>query len=192
MVFSNLDFSSSISNESDNLFTVGFFSHFDLNCFVISFRIGLRKNLSHVQKELRIILIGGNAENAKACRESLLNYICLSEINIQISGFCNSDELIQWFIKCNLGITGLERHALGKSSSVAAFLDFGLPLAAPAYNIKFSKTSSFVIQDLDSLIITEPNLERIMLVKKFGFKWKRYINATTVARNFINDLISIR
>jgi glycosyltransferase involved in cell wall biosynthesis len=170
--------------KSDDQFIVGFFSQISYDKAIVDFLQSLHNKLIKENKQLKIILIGG--EKNKMIKFSNL-YKGL--FDVEHTGFLEFNEISETIGKCAMGVTPVPRHALGKSGSVAAFLAHGVPVAAPVVDSSISsKYIGFYSDKLRASIIDEFNFEKYanaIVSAKFASK---EIKLTNIAQKFIYDL----
>lgn len=110
---------------------------------------------------------------------------------IETTGFLNAECVSKVLRSCDLGITPVPRHLLGKSGSVAAFLSHGVPVAAPVIQKEFTRwhIGSFVNSVKKSIIIN-PDWKEYKLARTQVQAVAENINVSAIAKLFCTDLAS--
>lgn len=114
---------------SGEAFRLGFFSQF-IPERVIPFIRELAGWLRETDgRRLEIHLLGGGAAKVADTRRVLTAQ--LPDATVIATGFLPADALSRELSNLDLGITPVDHHLIGKSGTVAAFLNHGIPVAAP-------------------------------------------------------------
>ncbi len=173
----------------DGVFRVGFFNQVDSSASIVTFLIELKKQLAARNLKLELVFVGGAVTKMKEAGGQL-EKLDIFDAPIVYTGFLQNDELSAALQSCSLGITPVPRHALGKSGGVAAFLLHEVPVAAPNVHPRFKENEiGFNAVELCSVIVLEPNLEKILTLRKTMGAAKNEIQLSTVAKKFLSDLI---
>jgi hypothetical protein len=188
-LFSNIEVCSPPATAGAAL-KVGFFSQAAASLPIVSFLGTLRNNAVAAGKDVELLFIGGNAEMMKEAGEGFLKKgLFLNKIFY--TGFLPPDGISAALQGCSLGITLVPRHALGKSGSVAAFLQHGVPVAAPVVlKGKDDRDIGFFSRDLCSAILISPDLHALAVAKQSAMKAKCAIDVKVITRIFIRALNS--
>ncbi|WP_154652600.1 hypothetical protein [Flavobacterium rivuli] len=178
----------SVANE-DGFFNVGFFSQVTYREEIIEFLKELSLTCNKSNLKLNIRIIGGNSNRAKIFIDQITN---VKDINCTIrhTGFLDVKGVSAELLNCNLGITPVPGHLLGKSGSVAAFLNHGVPVAAPFIKDGYQDEGiGFFDEKLISSVVVKPQIENIEEAKKNAFCAHTVIDIPVIAQKFINDLL---
>jgi hypothetical protein len=177
------------TEENQNKLVIGFFSQVECCESVISFLSIIGQKALSQQVPIEIILIGGNQVRMKHFGEFLEKSLVCLKAKITYTGFLSASELSHAIQNCSIGISSLPRHALGKSGSVAAFLEHGIPIAAPCTGGKYGgKRIGFFSPELQSTIMTDPDITALVKLKHKLSKAKEEISVTKVTQTFIADI----
>lgn len=189
-LFSNIsppiNFLQSINN---NRFRWVFFSQVDTSPEIINF-INIF-NIELLEKGIspELIIIGNN-------RNRMLGYVeefkekCPLFVNIECTGFLSENEISIELKYCNLGITPVPSHGIGKSGSVAAFLAHGIPVAVPIVIREYANHGiGFFDKNWKSAIITNPSVNEIQNAKIIAETFKHSFTVDNICELFIKDLI---
>lgn len=110
-------------------YRIGFFSQMELYPEVLTFIRQLKDWLIKKNRKLEIVLLGGSEDKMRSVAASLSRHF--PDSTITPLGFLAEKELSKQLGALDLGITPVRNHDIGKSGTVAAFLNHGLPVAAP-------------------------------------------------------------
>lgn len=188
-LFSNFAISEFIDNiVHPRIFRVGFFSQVGVSDVIISFLIALKEQAAIKEMEMEVLFIGGEETRSKAVG-SILESRCSLKDRIKYTGFLQPKEVSSALQSCSLGLTPIPRHVLGKSSSLAAFIAHGVPVAAPNVHVDHSPSEiGFFSSKLKSSIVIEPNLHCVELAKAAAITAKSDIHVVSVSKKFLADL----
>ncbi len=189
-LFSNIN--RSVENDSefnDNNFTIAFFSQIDTSEKVISFINEISKKIkAATERYCKLLLIGGNKDKNKIAYQVFKDK-CTSIDEIICTGFLDEYEISKVISSCNLGITPIPHHALGKSGSIATFFLHGIPVAAPLCEEDYAQFGiGFFDSDLRDAILTEPDLNKFKDASIAASKAKDLIELSKVGIRFCEDL----
>ena len=121
--------------------------------------------------------------------KSFFNQLCPDLKSISCTGFLNELEISRHLSKCDLGITPVPQHALGKSGSVAAFLCHGLPVASPIINNQFSNFGiGFFNRICCSAVIENADMKSYNIAWEFALKTISILDTASVANCFLLDI----
>tara|TARA_R110002096_G_scaffold68159_5_gene164781 strand:+ start:13684 stop:14805 length:1122 start_codon:yes stop_codon:yes gene_type:complete len=171
-----------------NSVIIGFFSQVSLHISIVSFIKAINEQIVLQNKKLVIKLIGGNKKRNEQF-EKYIKELVHGNIDVEITGFLDSIKLSSQLKSCDLGLTIVPRHALGKSGSVAAFISHGVPVAAPVV-LKDYKTMDigFFNSKLKLAILTKPDLLLIKEKKKAAIDSKDLVSLSKITTIFLRDL----
>jgi glycosyltransferase involved in cell wall biosynthesis len=174
---------------SSNVFRVGFFSQTQVDDCIITFLEQLKKLLEDHQIMLEVLFIGG--KNGKAnVAATVLNDLSTLKDQISLTGFLEDAELSMVLQTCDLGITSVYKHGLGKSGSVAAFIAHGVPVAAPRTHANYSPTQiGFGSNQLSLSIVSSADLNMIEQARKNVLAAAKQIDITFINEKFLSELI---
>ena len=130
-VFSNIkkvDFTDFSKDNSS--FKIGLFSRVKSTDKIIQVLEHLSLFLKKNNKTLQIVFLGGEKAAIENFQKKTIQ-IKKIDAKIIIKGFLKDKIISEELQKLDLGITPVPIHALGKSGSVAAFLEHGIPIIAP-------------------------------------------------------------
>lgn len=187
-LFSNIPVQNNRKGRIDKaIFRVGLFSHVDVNDNIIRFIQDIEQVLFEKKILLELLLIGSNKKVMMfgAMLEKLLD----GQAIIRYTGFLQSEEVSLIIQSCDIGLTSLPRHELGKSGSVAAFISHGVPVAAP--NIDYSKKIKeppFYSDTICSAIITDADYMAISKAKEAACTVKVEIEISDIVKKFLTDI----
>lgn len=192
-LFSNIPLFTNDTNAIDrNKIKIGFFSQMEMSDSILKFIKTLEENLNDKALHLEILLFGGSQATANTCKQILEEESTLRN-KIILKGHLCDKELSLTLQECNLGMTPVPRHALGKSGSVAAFISHGVPVAAPNIHHGFLPGEiGFFDPAICLSIITEPDKNSIHAAAKAALAARSKIDLTTIAKTFISDLIVVK
>jgi hypothetical protein len=176
-----------IESLADGVFRVGVFSQIHIDNSIIDFLKSLQHRLNKKGIFLEILLIGDNdrlrdfgafLENSEVFKET-----------VQYTGFLKDTAVSNAIRSCNIGVTSIPRHALGKSGSVAAFLAHGIPVAAPLTHVNANEDPFFSLKLCQSIII-DPDISSCRDAIKAALASKEEIEISKIAETFFKDLCS--
>jgi glycosyltransferase involved in cell wall biosynthesis len=189
-LFSNIsppiNFSQSIA---DKRFRWAFFSQVDTSPEIINFINVFNVELLEKGISPELIIIGNN-------KNKMLGYVeefkakCPLFAHIACTGFLSENEISIELKYCNLGITPVPLHGIGKSGSVAAFLAHGIPVAVPIVMREYSNDGiGFFDKNWKGAIITNPSVNEIQNAKIIAQTYKDSFTVNNICELFIKDLI---
>ena len=188
-LFSNIEVACQPGELYPSVLRVGFFSQAAANPFVISFLKNLSKNAEASGVGLELLFIGGDPDRMKMAGDAIGRSGNFKH-PILYTGFLPAEGISAALQSCSLGITLVPRHALGKSGSVAAFLQHGIPVAAPviqpgldAMEIGFFSTS------LCSAILLTPDVNALAIAGKAATAAKNEIGLPVISNIFLEDIL---
>lgn len=186
-LFSNIKIFNGIKKTNDKLI-IGFFSQVECSESILQFLSVLgRKSLTD-QIPIEVMLIGGNHSKMKHFGE-VVEQMTYFKSKVTYTGFLSANEISEAIQQCSIAVTPVPRHALGKSGSVAAFLEHGIPVAAPVVSVDNDEHNiGFFSAALQSTIITNPEMVALGEIKKNLMRVKGEISLESVANTFIEDI----
>src|SRR5690606_36403762 len=144
----------------------------------------IENQVSQLNLQFEIIIIGGHRERIEHVIK-ILRKMEKFKNKITSTGYTNQVGISIALKSCSLGITPVPIHALGKSGSVAAFIEHGLPVAAPNIHPAFSPEEiGFFSSNLSSSILRSPEIHAINNAQKYVMEAKQEISVSTIARKF--------
>ena len=189
-LFSNINVTHTlVTQKCNDIFRFAFFSQVGTSKSILDFinKFCIHVNAKGLSSEM--FLLGGN-EKKIIIQAKVFQNECPQLIRVCCTGFLNEPEISGILGECDLGITPVPRHALGKSGSVAAFLAHGVPVAAPVVHEEDFQLGIgfFNNREIDSIIIN-PIWEDFQQAKKEVLFVNKEINISTISKLFYSDLI---
>jgi hypothetical protein len=180
------------SDKSKSALRVCFFSQVSAGLEIVKLLQHLKKEARENNKEFQILVLGGSSLKSHQFKKEILQAMG-SDTIIYCTGFLSTDQISGYLLDCDLGITTVPQHALGKSGSVAAFLSHNVPVAAPV-NEKFYSNMDigFFNQKLRSSIIVDINSSSIETARIATSVAKDELKISKIAKTFLLDLQSER
>lgn len=174
---------------ADKRFRWAFFSQVDTSPEIINFINIFNVELLEKGISPELIIIGNN-------KNKMLGYVeefkakCPLFAHIACTGFLSENEISIELKYCNLGITPVPLHGIGKSGSVAAFLAHGIPVAVPIVMREHSNDGiGFFDKNWKGAIITNPSVNEIKNAKIIAQTYKDSFTVDNICELFIKDLI---
>lgn len=174
---------------ADKRFRWAFFSQVDTSPEIINFINIFNTELLEKGIFPELIIIGNN-------KNKMLGYVeefkakCPLFAHIECTGFLSENEISIELKYCNLGITPVPLHGIGKSGSVAAFLAHGIPVAVPIVMREYSNDGiGFFDENWKGAIITNPSVNEIQNAKIIAQTYKDSFTVDKICELFIKDLI---
>lgn len=193
-LFSNIPPINGKSHEGSRrgkILRVGFFSQMQISPKLTDFLESLNEQGEVEGIELEILLIGGEGDNIEKLSASLRS-IGDFESKVKSTGFLPAEALSHTLQTCDLGISTVPRHALGKSGSVAAFIAHGIPVAAPIVNQGYKAGDiGFFSDNLRAAIIIDPDLNQIKKANEAVDRARKEIDIYHISSKFLMDLNGI-
>lgn len=187
-VFSNLSRTYFFDNGSDQFFTIAFFSQFTPRKSVNKFIEQLTQEILREGLDFRILLIGGNQHATKLFKREINNIPGIQN-KIFSTEFLDENKLSEVIYNCDLGITSVPRHVLGKSGSVAAFLSYGIPVAAPYVKPGYESLGiGFFNKSICDAIVTSPELIDYKISAEAAKIISEKLSIPSIANKFISEL----
>lgn len=188
-IFSNFNCRGTVMEKTDpDLVKIGFFSQFTFRPSIITFLGKLSRELLMEGQDVRILLIGGNGSKREELEKELTRIPGLY-YKVFSTGFLGQAELSEELMKCDLGVTPVPKHVLGKSGSVAAFLSFGIPVAAPYSKVGYEDQEiGFFADTSQESILTSPTWTAFQKARMAAKAAPEDFNVRTIAARFVSDL----
>lgn len=176
-----------IKEKKGPYFVVGIFSQFKYCNAIESCVDDIYNKCKELGWEFRLKFLGGKSENIEKFRSQFKNQNLVA--NYIKTGFLNDIELSQEFDKCNIGVTSVPIHLLGKSGSFSAFMAHGIPVLAPVKLGKDDKIGAY-FKNFDGIVFDSSNLKLENLNKLRGAVTviAKEIRSSNIAETFNQDL----
>jgi hypothetical protein len=178
-----------LSSAADKtVFRIGIFSQADGSRYITRFLESLAENFSQHSQRCQVLLIGGRPTEMQLLKDQL-NELTNFNGHVQYVGFLKPEQLSAALQTCQLGLTSVPRHGLGKSGSVAAFLAHGIPVAAPVLHPDYkAEDIGFFSDNLQSCVLLQPTIHSLRVAQASSNLAQHIIQISTVARTFLDDL----
>ena len=187
-VISNIPALSAHITKDLKSFTAAFFSQITYRSEVILFLEKLSNVCEENSLEFRVLIIGAGKDRVADLKSKIENKNLVEKI--VHTGFLSADELSLTISKCDLGISPVPQHVLGKSGSTAAFLSHSIPVAAPYIKPGYEDEEIGLFNnDAVKAIVLNPNFEAIEVSKSFASKFANYLTPVYLAEQFLNDIL---
>ena len=107
---------------------------------------------------LEIALLGGGKSKVTAAAADIQK--CVPRSKVLPVGYLTAEGVSAWLSTCDLAVTPIPRHSLGKSGTVAAFLEHSLPVISPVIKIQRDpffqeQLNGLVLDHFDPLAVAE-------------------------------------
>jgi hypothetical protein len=187
-LFSNIEIYPQPAAPAGTTLRVGFFSQAAASPPIISFLTILCNHAKAAGREVEILFIGGDTARMKKAGD-LFNDTGLFTGKIFYTGFLPPEGISAALQGCALGITLVPRHALGKSGSVAAFLQHGIPVAAPVvHRGRDPRDIGFFSSNLCTAILLHPDLQALTVAKEAAMNAKCEIDLPVITKLFVENI----
>lgn len=187
-LFSNIPHAEGEDREDDGVFRIGFLSQAEPDQHVIAFLRKILPEINATGVRPQVLLIGGSEAKMKSYKDS---YERIPELkgHVLLTGFLKDKDVSARIQTCNIGITPVPRHALGKSGTVAAFLSHGIPVAAPVIHEEFGANDiGFFSAAMQKAIVLEPSIRCFASARKQALAAGDQIALPSVVESFVTDL----
>ncbi|MFZ4106238.1 hypothetical protein [Flavobacterium sp.] len=177
-----------ILNKKENTFIWAFFSQINITPKIINFinKINIELHEKGIISEL--IIIGGEKTKNLKYKE-IYKKLCPLFKTITITGFLDEKEISTLMQHCDIGITPIPLHALGKSGTTAAFLAHGIPVAVPVISKGYTEENiGFFDSSVINSIITKAKLCNISKAKIAAENNKHKFDIDYVNSIFLQNL----
>nr|WP_293834714.1 glycosyltransferase [uncultured Arsenicibacter sp.] len=185
-LFSNIPVSDAQIYSKLNIFTVVFFSQISSDSGILRFLKEIENQLHKLRCQLQILILGGSREKMLVHKENF-SHVLSPTTHIEITGFIDSSLISAHLKSCDLGITPMPLHALGKSGTVAAFLSHGLPVAVPLRNTDQRSALPFFFPEAMDCLMLEPDLAVYQKAKAAVRSFKEQISVKSVSTGLLAD-----
>ena len=187
-LFSNIEICNQPAPTANPVLRVGFFSQAVATPPIVSFIETLCRNAEATGKRVELLFIGGEPDRMKEAGDAF-NRTGRFTDSIFYTGFLPPEGISAALQGCSLGITLVPRHALGKSGSVAAFLQHGIPVAAPVvHRGREPGDIGFFSGNLCFAILRTPDLPALAIAKEAAMMAKDEIDLPVIAKLFIENI----
>ncbi len=188
-LFSNFKADPKIDSEKNStIFKMAFFSQIKLIPAVFDFINAFCLELLDKGLSPELVLIGGN----KVKMESMVGIFkssCPDLNSVFYTGFLDESTILKTISECDLGITPVPQHVIGKSGSVAAFFSQNIPVAAPVVQAAYSNWGvGFFLNDEINSVVIKPIWIEYLYAKEAVKTVSNKINSTNVSIMFRDDL----
>jgi hypothetical protein len=187
-IFSNITICITKTNLSINsIFTISFFSQMayksDYSKFINKIAMESKKNGYDFVK---LLLIGGNFKKVQILG---LRYKTENKSIdfVECTGFIDDKLISKKIQESNIGISLIQRLAIGKSGSAATFLSHGIPIVVLNYEKKEEEIGIFS-EEIKNAILFSPNCNDYSNASYCAKSTKHILDVMTIAIKFINDL----
>ena len=187
-LFSNIEIYNQPTPAANPVVRVGFFSQAAASPPIVSFIETLCCNAETAGKQVELLFIGGDPVRMKEAGDTFNKSGRFTD-KIFYTGFLPPEGISAALQGCSLGITLVPRHALGKSGSVAAFLQHGIPVAAPVvYPGKQPDDIGFFSGNLCFAIVCTPDLHALAVAKEAAMMARCEIDLPVITKLFIENM----
>jgi len=187
-LFSNIEVYHRLPPPAGPVLRVGFFSQAAASPSIIAFITVLCSNAEAAGRRVELLFIGGDPARMKEAGDVFTDTGLFTD-RIFYTGFLPPEGISAALQGCALGITLVPRHALGKSGSVAAFLQHGIPVAAPVvHQGRDPMDIGFFSGNLCSAILLSPDLPALSIAKQAAMKARCEIDLPVITKLFIENI----
>lgn len=191
-LFSNIPVYNTAIPKDDHKFSIGFFSQVSASPDIIKFMSRINDQVGRSGKELEVIMIGGNKITMHSAGDFIEQSLQLKN-KVVYTGKVPPEVISCHIQRCNLGVTPLPLHALGKSGTVATFLAHGIPVAVPSWQNKNSKNDlPFFSSAMQSSLLLEPEIGHMHRLACAACKSRSELDLKTITKKFLSDLNPIK
>ena len=134
--------------KESGVYRVAFFSRMESPPPVVASLRELADWCATQNKQLEIALLGGGKARVAAAAEQIRKSVPAARV-LPV-GFLSAEAVSAWLATCDLAISPIPRHSLGKSGTVAAFLEHGLPVISPVVRVD---TAPFFRDELNTYVL---------------------------------------
>ncbi|PPK87530.1 glycosyltransferase involved in cell wall biosynthesis [Neolewinella xylanilytica] len=118
-----------ITQRSSNAYRIAFFSRMETPPPVLRVVRDAAAWCTENGRTLEVALLGGGKAKVSAAADSIESAVPAA--TVLPVGYLSPEGVSAWLATCDLAISPIPRHSLGKSGTVAAFLEHGLPVISP-------------------------------------------------------------
>lgn len=135
-------------------------------------------------RKLEVALLGGGKAKVASAAEAIR--AAVPTATVLPVGYLSAEGVSAWLTTCDLALTPIPRHSLGKSGTVAAFLEHGLPVIAPISKINHDP---FFRTDLNRSVLDSFDPQGVKEASASLTHGKIELeNLQRITARFINDL----
>jgi len=187
-LFSNIDVVRNPFPKAPERFKLAFFSQVAVSSSLIEFINDFIQTTIAFNLSPELILIGGSKTRMQKYVKDF-ECLCPGLTKVSATGFLKESEISQVIASCDLGLTPIPAHALGKSGSVAAFFAHGIPVAALIVEEGYSQSQiGFFSTHSTNSVLFDSNWQRFNDAKKAVLIAKNEIHISTITSIFFLDL----
>lgn len=186
-LFSNIPYvEQKISTKSAQYLTVAFFSQFAFSDPIL-FALRRLNNLAHSQdKKLKIIVLGGRQLMAKKLVDILAEKMHKG-VAVEYMGNHPATKISAILQSVDIGISPIHRSFIGKSGTVAAFANNGIPVTAPIGTID-KKEKGFLMDNIDRMVMKSVDLYSYNLAQAAAKTTVNSLNPYKIAFQLVEDI----
>lgn len=172
---------------TDPYFVVGIFSQFKYYDAIEGSLDDIYNKCRELGWEFSLKFLGGKSENIEKFRSQFKNQNLVA--NYIKTGFLNDIELSREFDKCNIGITSVPLHLLGKSGSFSAFMAHGIPMLAPV-KLRGNDEIGAFFKNFEGIIVnpSKLKLDNLSFLRETAGLIAKEIRSSNIAEIFNQDL----
>ncbi|MBK1441655.1 glycosyltransferase [Parapedobacter sp. ISTM3] len=172
---------------SSNRFRIIFFSQISSNKLVFDFLKSIANEILDSGLSLEIIYVGNGTRLKPEIKAAFSTYQLTSYT--RFSGFLSESEVSSLLLESNLAITPLPTQYLGKSGTIAAYIEHNLPIAAPIISTMNEKPVLGIYgEQAKKFILLQPSLKAIREMEEEGLV--NCLSISEITSKFITDLAS--
>ena len=144
------------TQKAPGVYRVAFFSRMEAPAPVQRALAELAQWCEGEEKQLEIALLGGGRAKVSSAAEYIQKTVPAARV-LPV-GFLSAEEVSAWLATCDLAVSPIPRHSLGKSGTVAAFLEHGLPVIAPVVRVDSApffrdELNTYVLDRFDAVAV---------------------------------------
>jgi hypothetical protein len=186
-VISNIPFIETVQHLNSQNFIIGFFSQVTFRAEVTAFLEKMNDACEAKGLVLKIVVIGGSSSKVADFINRPENRIISDKITH--TGFLTPSEISGKISNCNLGISPVPQHVLGKSGSTAAFLSHKIPVAAPFIKQGYENEDIGLFNETAvKAIVKVPEFDAIDVSRKYAIDVAKQLTPSYLVHQFITDL----
>jgi len=187
-LFSNIDVVRNPFPKAPERFKLAFFSQVAVSSSLIEFINDFIQTTIAFNLSPELILIGGSKTRMQKYVKDF-ELLCPELAKVSCTGFLSEVAISQALANCDLGLTPVPTHALGKSGSIAAFFAHGIPVAAPIVEKENNESQiGFFSAQYANSVLLDPNWQKFEEVKKAVLIAQNEIHISAIANIFSSDL----
>ncbi|WP_369765678.1 hypothetical protein [Flavobacterium sp. WC2429] len=179
------------SKKETTVFKMAFFSQIRTLPAIFDFINAFSLELLDKGFSPELVLIGGNKVKMESM-VSIFKMACPDLNSVTYTGFLDESAVLKTIGECDLGISPVPQHVIGKSGSVAAFFSQTVPVAAPVVQNTYKEWGiGFFLEEEMNSVLLKPTWNAYLEVKKTVRTVPDKINISTVISMFSSDLKSV-